>query len=132
MGKWTLRRKIWFINIMKLKKEIMNAKDLNDLIMRVKSKRYSYNRIKRMLLHILVKTKKDYEKNVKYIRVLGLNNNGKKILKNAKEKTSIPIITKFKKEYEYLFKDDIKAALTYSLITNYNVLEEYRSPIVKD
>ena len=116
----------------KLKKEIIYARTLQDLITMIKSKRYSYNKIKRMLLHILVKTKKDYEKNVKFIRVLGLNNNGKKILKDAKEKTCIPIITKFKKEYEDLFKDDIKAALTYSLITNYNVLEEYKSSIVKD
>lgn len=116
----------------KLKKEIIYAKTLQDLITRIKSKRYSYNKIKRMLLHILVKTKKDYEKDVKFIRVLGLNSNGKKILKDAKEKTCIPIITKFKKEYEKLFKDDIKASFTYSLITNYNVLEEYKSSIVKD
>lgn len=116
----------------KLKKEIIYAKTLQDLITRIKTKRYSYNKIKRMLLHILVKTKKDYEKDVKFIRVLGLNSNGKKILKDAKEKTCIPIITKFKKEYEKLFKDDIKASFTYSLITNYNVLEEYKSSIVKD
>ena len=112
----------------KLKQEIFNVNTINELILKVKSKRYSYNRIKRMLLHILTDTKKDYDTNINYIRVLGMNENGKKILKDAKD---IPIITKYKKEYDYLFKDDIKASKIYSLITNYDYNEEYKSSIIK-
>lgn len=115
----------------KLKKEIYNSKTIDKLILNTKSKRYSYNRIKRMLLHILTKTKKDYNTDIKYIRVLGLNNNGKKVLKDIKKTIDVPIITKFKKEYELLFKDDIKAAKIYSLITNYDVKEEFKSAIQK-
>ena len=101
----------------KLKKEIENVKNVDEFILKVKSKRYSYNKIKRMLLHILTNTKKDYQKDIKYIRVLGLNDNGMKILKEIKNKIEIPVITKYKKEYDYLFKDDIKASKIYSLIT---------------
>lgn len=116
----------------KLKKVINDAKDINDLILKVKSKRYSYNRIQRMLLHIVCKNmKKDNDLKVNYIRVLGLSNNGKKILKNAKH-IKIPIITKFKKEYESLFKEDIKACKVYSLITNYDYKMDFSSSRKKD
>ena len=114
----------------KLKKEIIHAKDLNEFILRVKSKRYSYNNISRMLLHIVCKIKKDdNDLNLKYIRVLGLNDNGKKILKENKKSINIPIITKYKKEYNKLFKNDYKANLIYSLITNYDIKNEFRSSI---
>ena len=115
----------------KLKKEVLNCNNIDELIKKVKSKRYSYNRIKRMLLHILTNTKKDYLKDIKYIRVLGMNKKGKEILKEAKKSTNLPIITKYKKEFDYLFKDDIKASKIYSLITNYNYKEEFKSSITK-
>lgn len=116
----------------KLKKEIISVDKLEDLILKVKSKRYSYNRIKRMLLHILTKTKKDYDKDVKYIRVLGMNLNGMKILKEAKKNSNLQIVTKFKKEYYKLFEDDIKASKLYSLLTKYDVKKDFSKPIIKD
>lgn len=115
----------------KLKKEIENVKNIDEFILKVKSKRYSYNKIKRMLLHILTNTKKDYQKDIKYIRVLGLNDNGNKILKDIKNKIDIPVITKYKKEHDYLFKDDIKSSKIYSLITNDSYEYEYKTCIIK-
>lgn len=110
-----------------LKKVIFEVSNINDLIMKIKSKRYSYNRLQRMLLHIVCKNKKkENDLKINYIRVLGLSNNGKKILKDAKN-IGIPIITKFKKEYVHLFKEDIKASMIYSLITNYDYKEEFSS-----
>ena len=114
----------------KLKKEIIYSKDLNEFILRVKSKRYSYNNISRMLLHIVCKIKKeDNDLNLKYIRVLGLSDNGKEILKESKKNINMPIITKYKKEYNKLFKNDYKANLIYSLITNYDIKNEFKSSI---
>lgn len=115
----------------KLKKEINNCNSVDDLILNVKSKRYSYNRIKRMLLHILTSTKKDYNTNINYLRILGLNDNGKKILKNIKKNIDVPIITKFKKEYDNLYEDEIKVSKIYSLITNYDITLEFSSLIQK-
>ena len=115
----------------KLKKVINEVSNIDDLILKVKSKRYSYNRIQRMLLHIICKNKKsNNDLKINYIRVLGINKNGKKILKEAKT-IDVPIITKFKKEYEDLFKEDIKASMLYSLITNYDYKKEYQTSIIK-
>ena len=116
----------------KIRKEIFNVSSVDELIMKIKSKRYSYNRIKRMLLHILSKTKKDYNTKINYIRVLGLNQNGKKIIKSIKDSIDVPVITKYKKEYDILFKDDIKASKLYSLITDYDYKEDYKSSIIKE
>ena len=117
----------------KLKKEILDTNNINEFILRVKSKRYSYNRIQRMLLHILCKDKKINNcHEIKYIRVLGFSKKGIKILKDVKERCNIPIITKFKKEYEYLFKDDIRANKIYSLISNYDIKSEYKTSLKID
>lgn len=114
----------------KLKKVIYKSNNLNELILNAKSKRYSYNRIQRMLLHIVCKDKKiNNDHKINYIRVLGINDKGKKILKEVKNNIGIPIITKFKKEYENLFKEDLKASKIYSLIANYDVNEEFKSSI---
>ncbi len=116
----------------KLKKVINDAKDVNDLILKVKSKRYSYNKIQRMLLHIVCKIKKeDNDLTIKYLRVLGFSGKGKNILKEIKNEIDIPIITKYKKEYDNLFKIDFKANSVYSLLTNYDVNNEFQSSLKK-
>lgn len=116
----------------KLKKEIFNANSTDELIMRIKSKRYSYNRIKRMLLHILCNNLRTDGLKVTYLRVLGLSNKGKEVLKSVKDTITIPVITKVKKEHQTLLKDDLKAAKIYSLITDYDFKSEFKASIKKD
>lgn len=72
---------------------------LDDYILSIKSKRYTYARIRRILLNILLDiTTKDIEElrqnTNNYIKVLAFNDNGKKILSSAK-KNNQKIITKF-------------------------------------
>ena len=69
----------------KLIKEINNASSVEELIMKVKSKRYTYNRIRRMLIHILIGlTKEDKNQiDLEYIKVLGLIKRSR-VFKNTK------------------------------------------------
>lgn len=74
-----------------IKKSILNTSNLDNLIFSVKSKRYTYTRIRRILLNILIGLKKDdmaeilkFEDRI-YTRVLAFNNNGRKVLKEIKE-----------------------------------------------
>ncbi|HOZ53814.1 MAG TPA: nucleotidyltransferase [Bacilli bacterium] len=118
----------------KLKKEINNVDSIKDLINNIKSKRYTYNRLNRMFIHIITKHKKeDSYKDIKYLRILGMNNNGKNILNTIKKKTNIPIISKYKKEYNELLKEDIKITGIYSqLIKDKTLIDrEYKSSIIK-
>lgn len=93
----------------KLKKNILKAKNIDELIKSVKSKRYTYNKIKRMLLHILCAFTKEEAnrcKNIEYIRVLGFNEKGKKYLNSIKKEISVPIITTYDKTYEMMRIED--------------------------
>ncbi len=74
-------------------------KTLDDFIMSIKSKRYTYSRIRRILLNILLDITTadiDYlkENDNNYVKALAFNFNGKKILNHAKENNTA-IITKF-------------------------------------
>ena len=119
----------------KIKKEIINCNSLEELINRVKSKRYTYNKIKRMLLHILCSYTKEYSKNnkeIKYIRVLGFSSKGKNYLNSLKKEISIPIITNITKKNIELLENDIKNDLIYYLITNQKRNFFEQKPIKKE
>ena len=116
-------------------KSINNTNNINDLIMNIKTKRYTYNRISRMLSHILFDLKKDmvHNLNVDYIRVLGFTLQGQLYLNKAKKNIDIPIITGYKKNLSPLLDYELKITSIYSLITKNNILkEEYnKKPIIK-
>lgn len=66
---------------------------LDELCTAVKSKRYTYTRIRRTLMHLLLNmTKTEVFQKPAYLRVLGFNQTGQKILKEMKKKASLPII----------------------------------------
>jgi predicted nucleotidyltransferase len=117
----------------KLKKVINSVNSIDELIEAIKSKRYTYNRLNRMLIHILLGIRKDDNKKpIEYIRLLGFNNKGKEYINNIKKDIEIPLITKYRdlddkaKDYE-----DIAAAI-YKQLTNDDVLsfETNNKPII--
>ena len=63
----------------RINKYINNSTSLEDLLNKIKTKRYTYNRLKRILTYILLSiTKKDCNNlNLEYIRVLGFDKEGK-------------------------------------------------------
>ncbi len=65
----------------------------------IKSKRYAYTRIKRIIYNILLDIPKEArEKNPEYIKVLAFNEKGREILRKAKDNASLPIITNLTKK----------------------------------
>lgn len=106
----------------RLKKVINECNNIDDLIEKTKSKRYTYNKIRRMLTHILIGfTKEDnFNLTFDYIKILGFNNNGKKYLNKIKKDLNMPIVP-FKESLTYQY--ELKAAAIYDLITHDNNLE---------
>ena len=85
-----------------IKKGVSNCNNLEELINSIKSKRYTRSRIQRIMLYALLGiTKKDVSSSYKikpYIRILGLNENGKELLSRFIYKNpKYPIITSVKK-----------------------------------
>ena len=74
---------------------VRNSSSLNEVLEKVKTKRYTLSRIRRIILcAFLGITRQAVEAPVPYIRVLGFNENGARLLKEAKEKATLPIVTK--------------------------------------
>ena len=116
----------------KLKKEILNSHTLEDFILNIKSKRYTYNKIKRMLIHILTsftKEEANKRKEIRYIRVLGFNKKGRTYLNKIKKQVSVPIYTNFNKELEL----ELEVTKIYSFIVNDDSLikKEIKNIIIK-
>ena len=108
--------------IKKLKKEILNSNNIDEFIKRIKTKRYTYNKISRMLLHILTNFTKEKAKKyneISYIRVLGINNTGKNILNNIKKEIEIPIISKITKEKDPMLEYELEVDKIYYLNSTY-------------
>lgn len=84
----------------RIKKCIENSVSWEDLVEGIKTKRYTYNKINRMLIHILcdfTKERANKWKEIEYIRILGFSKNGQQYLNTIKKQISIPIITTFSK-----------------------------------
>ena len=114
-------------------KSALISNNMEELISNIKTKRYTYNRINRTLLFILFNINKEEAKQFKleYIRILGMNKKGKEILKSIKNNTSLPILTKFKKDYK-LLDYELKITTIYSIIANNSELikDEYTNKVI--
>ncbi len=89
----------------RLKKFILMSNSYQELVENLKMKRYTYQKIHRMLLHILCNFTKDEAmdmKKLKYIRVLGFSSKGQLYLKTYKKKINLPILTNFTKMNDML------------------------------
>ena len=109
-----------------LKKEIVNATSYDDLIKRIKSKRYTYNKISRMLIHILcnfTKEKREHFNDIKYIRILGLNKKGSNYLNTIKKDLELPLISKITREKDEMLDFEIETTKIYDIINNENLLK---------
>lgn len=119
----------------RLIKNINTSSNYEELISKIKTKRYTYNKISRILLHILTDFTKEEAKNLKidYIRLLGFSTNGKKYLNKIKKTIDVPLITGYKKNISKILDIELKITKIYSLVTNSNLInEEYRNkPIIK-
>lgn len=119
----------------RIKKYINNSNSLEELISNIKSKRYTFNKINRMLIHILTSlTKEEAKEELTYIRVLGFNKNGKNYLNEIKKKPTLPIITNYSNlENHKLLQIEYRITLIYSLLVNdpFLIKRELEKPIIK-
>ena len=105
----------------KLKKSANSCNNLINLLDLLKSKRYTISKLRRILLYVLLGiTKNDLElsKNITpYIRILGFNENGKKILSNiSKKNPNMQIITSVKNFMDLNTNNNLKLMLQKDIL----------------
>ena len=120
----------------RIKKNIKNSNNWNELVNNIKTKRYTYNKINRMLMHILFNLTKDESKNIviDYVRVLGFNSKGRSYLNKIKKNKDINIVTNYKDGISKLFDLENRVNNIYAIIVdNKLIYEEYsHNPIIID
>lgn len=123
----------------RIKKYIYTCTSIEDLIQKIKTKRYTYNKVQRMLIHILCGFTKEEalksQENV-YIRILGFNEFGKNYLNGIKKDIKIPVISNYSKS-KGLLDLEFRVNAIYASIFDYEkqielINLEYKSkPIMK-
>ena len=119
----------------RLKKYIVNSKTLEEFILKIKTKRYTYNKLNRMFNHIICNfTKEEAERldTIEYIRILGFSYNGQDYLNKIKKEIDLPIITRFTSDYEIL-NIEYRTTCVYATIMNEKdkiklIESEYKNP----
>ncbi len=115
-----------------LENRILNTDftSISDLLNKLKTKRYTYSKLQKAILHIILNITKD-EQQVppQYIRVLGFRRDKKHLLTKLGSSSSLPVITSVK-ENEDLLKKEIITTDIYNIITGNKKGAEYTTPIV--
>ncbi|MGG0717787.1 nucleotidyltransferase [Robertmurraya massiliosenegalensis] len=99
----------------------LQATSFQDFMTKIKTKRYTWTRLQRMCTHILTNTSvsemRQKMAQTSYIRLLGMNENGRMYLNKWKNHTSIPIVSKLSSYQGEDISLDIRASRVYALGT---------------
>lgn len=103
-----------------IKKAAFSENTVSGIAEAVKSKRYAYTRIKRIMYNILLDIpESSRKKNPEYIRVLAFNEKGRELLSEMKKTASLPVITNVtKKDFKSFsgIREDYLASAVYAAV----------------
>ena len=106
-----------------IKNAVNQCNNISSLIEQIKSKRYTYTRLQRILIYCLLGITKDdmnlAKNTIPFIRVLGFNANGKKLLSSiSKNNPNLHIITSVKKFMDSCVDDNLKLILKKDILAS--------------
>lgn len=119
---------------------LSKSNTIEELIESVKTKRYTYNKISRMFIHILCNFTKEEAKKyntISYIRILGISQIGMQYLNQIKKEVDIPIITSIHQIKDPMLELEYRTTTIYASILppserNQLIHQEYhKKPIMK-
>lgn len=119
----------------RLKSNIRGADTYDDFMHRIKTKRYTWTRLNRLMACILLNiTYNDMAahdvKNINAVRVLAMNSTGREYLKTLKD-TDVQIITNVNKENSHHIRDEIMATDVYNISQN-SAQNDFNTPVIID
>ncbi|WCN39049.1 nucleotidyltransferase [Aneurinibacillus uraniidurans] len=96
------------------------AAAFHELMESIKTKRYTWTRLQRLLLYSMLHITHDQMKQATiagpaYIRVLGFSDTGRELLRQMKKTARVPVLTRVPKSKHSLLALDVRAAAVYAL-----------------
>ncbi len=115
----------------RFKKYAKMSTNFDDFLIKLKTKRYTFARLRRLCVYVLINFKStDFDATNEYIRVLGFNNLGRAYLKQIKKVIDMMIISKpSKKLLEKELKFDYLSGNIYSIESEKNE-DLYKVPLI--
>ena len=106
---------------------VIKCDNYDDLVKYISNKRVTINKVNRILINIFVGLTKEEASNkeLSYIKILGLSKNGKKYYSKIKKDINVKVCNKFEKD---IMNTELKASYLYSIITNDNTI--FKSEII--
>lgn len=116
----------------RIKAHINNADTFEQLMSQLKTKRYTYTRIQRMLMNILLNFKQQNKPGtLEAVRILGMNETGQRYLKQLKQQfPERRYITNVNKTNAHFFQPEIKATEIYNLISGQSQTD-FNTPVIR-
>ena len=106
--------------ILNLKKELSST-SIHEFALIVKTRRFTYTRIRRLLLHLALGFDElNYAARRQavpdYVRILALNQTGQRFLKATRKTRTIPVVQSAREVAELSFRPDLHASRLYSML----------------
>ncbi|WP_017187856.1 nucleotidyltransferase family protein, partial [Alkalibacillus haloalkaliphilus] len=108
----------------KLKQTVNRVTNFQQWMEQLKTKRYTWTRLQRMFVHLLTNTTKneiEAHKNLTeppYIRLLGMNEQGRAFINQKKKQIDIPIISNIQQAHHPLIRIEERATDAYYSVIN--------------
>lgn len=105
----------------RLKKAVSETGSFTEFMEAIKTKRYTWTRLQRLLVHLLLNTEQEFMEqyceplNPPYIRVLGMTGEGRRHLSSVKKNLPVPLVSRAAEMNHPVLEKDILAARIHSL-----------------
>lgn len=126
----------------KLIKSMLLSANYNELVDNIKSKRYIENRIKRILINVLLEINKQkfseiIKSKINYAHILAISSKGRLLLSKLSKSSKIPIfssindtlISNQSELMQYMINIDIYASNIHSILTNTTLNKDYTNKL---
>ncbi|MDN4492409.1 nucleotidyltransferase [Ureibacillus aquaedulcis] len=119
-------------------KAAKKSNSFNEFMTQLKSKRYTWTRLQRMVTHIytgITKEQLHYSAKPSYIRLLGMTKNGQAYLSQYKKQFQLPLISRVASTNDPMLLLDIRAtdmyALGVELASGKKIAVDYQTPPIR-
>lgn len=116
----------------RIKKHIAHASSFADLMQRLKTKRYTYTHLQRVLMNILLQFNQvDKPQNIEAVHILGMSQNGQQYLKQLKQQfPERQFVTNINKQNAHFFTPEIRATTVYNLLSQ-QYATDFNTPVIR-
>ena len=116
----------------RIKKHIAHASSFADLMQRLKTKRYTYTHLQRVLMNILLQFNQvDKPQNIEAVHILGMTQHGQQYLKQLKQQfPERHFITNINKQHAHFFTSEIRATTVYNLLSQ-QYATDFNTPVIR-